>query len=56
MTKVNLNNGNEAKSDIFSRDIFKCDIFMGRKILKHFDYFITGTFQSHCRSDYNQVK
>ena len=39
MTKVNLNNGNEAKSEIFSRDIFKCDIFMGRKILKHFDYF-----------------
>ena len=26
MTKVNLNNGNEAKSDIFSWDIFICDI------------------------------
>ena len=24
MTKVNLNNGNETKSDIFPWDIFKC--------------------------------
>ena len=26
MTKLNLNNGNETKSDIFSCDIFKSDI------------------------------
>ena len=26
MTKVNPNNGNEAKSDIFSRTIFKSDV------------------------------
>ena len=26
MTKVNLNNGNETKSDIFPWDIFKSDI------------------------------
>ena len=26
MTKVNLNNGNETKSDIFSWDIFKSDV------------------------------
>ena len=26
VTKVNLNNGNEAKSDIFPWDIFKSDI------------------------------
>ena len=35
MTKVNPNSGNETKSDIFPRDIFKSDItFIGRKILK----------------------
>ena len=27
MTKVNPNSGNETKSDIFPRDIFKSDIF-----------------------------
>ena len=27
MTKVNPNNGNQTKSDIFSWDIFKYDIF-----------------------------
>ena len=26
MTKVNPNNGNETKSDIFSQDIFQSDI------------------------------
>ena len=26
MTKVNQNNGNETKSDIFPWEIFKCDI------------------------------
>ena len=34
MTKVNPNNGNETKSDIFPWDIFKSDIILiGRKIL-----------------------
>ena len=28
MTKVNPNNGNETKSDIFSWDIFKSDIII----------------------------
>ena len=38
MTKVNPNNGNETKADIFPRCIFKSDIiFIGRKILKHFN-------------------
>ena len=40
MTKMNPNNGNETKSDIFPRDIFKSDIvFIGRKILKYFNEF-----------------
>ena len=26
MTKVNRNNGNETKLDIFPWDVFKCDI------------------------------
>ena len=58
MTKVNLNNGNKTKSDIFPWDIFKSDIFfIRRKILKYFnDFFITGTFQIHCKSEHKQVK
>ena len=40
MTKVNPNNGNKTKSDIFPRDIFKSDIiFIDRKILKYFKDF-----------------
>ena len=39
MTKVNPTNGNETKSDIFLRDIFKSDIFIGHKILKYFNDF-----------------
>ena len=36
MTRVNPNSGNETKSDIFPRKIFKSDIiFIGHKILKH---------------------
>ena len=35
MTKVNLNNENETKSDIFPWDTFKSDI----KILKYFNDF-----------------
>ena len=45
MAKVNPNNGNETKSDIFSRDIFKSDIiFIGRKILKYFNDFCNCHF------------
>ena len=40
MTKVNPTNGNETKSDIFLREIFKSDItFIGHKILKYFNDF-----------------
>ena len=39
MTKVNPNNGNEAKSDIFSGDIFKSDvIFFLSKNIKVFQW------------------
>ena len=62
MTKVNPNNRNETKSDIFPRDVLKSDIiFIGRKILKYFNdfynfYFSIGTFQSHCKSEHNHIK
>ena len=40
MTKVNPNNENESKSDIFLWDIFKSDIiFIDHKILKYFNDF-----------------
>ena len=39
---MNPNNGNETKSDIFPRDIFKSDIiFIGRKILKYLNDFLS---------------
>ena len=42
MIKVNPNNANETKSDIFPRDIFRSDIiFFGLKILKYFKEFYT---------------
>ena len=45
MTKVYPNDGNETKSDIFPRDIFKSDIiFIGRKILKYFKDFYNWHF------------
>ena len=45
MTKVNRNNGNETKWDIFPRDIFKSDIiFISRKILKYFNDFYNWHF------------
>ena len=45
MAKVNPNNGNETKSDIFLRDIFKSDIvFIGHKILKYFNDFYNWHF------------
>ena len=37
MTKLNPNNRNEAKSDIFPWDIFKCDIILFYQ--KRFKYF-----------------
>ena len=40
MTKVNPNNRNETKSDIFPWDINQSDIiYIGRKILKYFNDF-----------------
>ena len=40
MINVNPNNGNEIKSDNYSRDIFESDtIFIGCKILKYFNDF-----------------
>ena len=54
---MNPSNGNETKSDIFPREIFRSDIlFIGSKILKISMTFIIGTFQSLCKSEYNQVK
>ena len=45
MTKVNLNNGNETKSDIFLWDIFKSDIILhGRNILKYLNDFYHWPF------------
>ena len=46
MTKVNPNNGNETKLDIFPWDIFKSDfIFIGHnKILQYFNDFYYWRF------------
>ena len=45
MTKVNPNNGNDTKSDIFPRDIFKSDIIhIVCKILKYFNNFYNWPF------------
>ena len=45
LTKVNPNNGNETKSDIFPWNIFKSDIiFIGRKILKYLNDFYNWYF------------
>ena len=57
MTKMNQNNGNETKSDIFPRDILKSDIiFIGRKILKYFNHFYDWHFPISLKSEHNQVK
>ena len=40
MTKVNPNNGNKTKIDIFLMDIFKSEsFFIGCKMLKYFNDF-----------------
>ena len=46
MTKVNLNNGIETKSDIFQWDIFKSDstLFLYQNILKYFNVFQNRNF------------
>ena len=45
MTKVNSSNGNETKSDIFRRAIFKSAIiFTGRKMKKYFNDFYNWRF------------
>ena len=41
MTKVNPNNGNEAKSDVFYRTYSNLtSFFVGRKIIKYFNDFL----------------
>ena len=44
MTKVNPNNGNETKSDIFPWDIFKSKNFLNQNILKYFNDFQSWKF------------
>ena len=46
MSKVNVNNGNETKSDIFSWDIFKSEniFFFYQNLLKHFNDFQNRNF------------
>ena len=56
MAKVNPNNENETKSDIFSMDIFKSDItFHWAHNTKIFQ-FIIDIFQFHRKSEPKQVK
>ena len=50
-TKVNENNENEAKSDIFSRDIFKSDIIFHLSLNISMT-FISGSFQFHCTNEH----
>ena len=44
MAKMNPNNGNEAKSDIFLWEIFKCDNFFYQNILKYLNDFHNQNF------------
>ena len=55
MTRVNPNNGNETKSDIFSWDIFKSGIIihLSQNISMG---FIIGIFQFNCKSEQKKVK
>ena len=47
MTKVNPNNGNKTKLEIFPREQFKSKIiFIGRKILKYFYDFHNWHFST----------
>ena len=48
MTKVNSNNGNETKSDIFHGTYSNlASFFIGRKILKYFNDFFNWHFCEH---------
>ena len=53
MSKVNPNKRNETNSEIFPWDIYKSDIFIGRKILTFSMIFVIGTFQFNCKSELN---
>ena len=58
MTKVNPNNENETKSDIFPWGIFKSEFFFSL-VVKYYNFsmtFIIDTFQCHCKSKQHQVK
>ena len=56
MTKVNPNNENETKSDIFPWDIFKSGIiFIDSKLLKCFNQCFNLSI-SLCNSEHKQVK
>ena len=56
MTKMNPNNGNKTKSDIFPWDIFKSGKSLAVKYLNISKTFIIDTFQSLCKREHNQVK
>ena len=57
MTKMNPNNGNETKSDIFSWEIFKSDIILiDRKVRKDFNDFYSNIFQFHWKLEHKQLK
>ena len=55
MTKVNSNNGNETKSDIFPWVIFKSDIIF-HWLQNTKMTFIIGAFQFNCKSMHKHVK
>ena len=55
ITKVNPNNRNETKSDIYPETYSSLtSFFTGRKILSML--FITSIFLFHCKSEQKQVK
>ena len=58
MTKVNLNNGNETKSDIFLWDVFKSDniSFLLKKCYSISMTFKIGIFQFYELSERKQWK
>ena len=60
MAKVNRNNGNETKSNIFPWDIFKSETISPylfyQKILKHFSDFLIKISRFYVRSERKQWK
>ena len=56
LTKAKPNNGNETKSDIFSWDIFKSNIFHWPQNIKYFNDFYHDIFQFYCKCEHKQIK